>query len=91
MISVKFCVIKWSERVLSKVKQVATDECNNARNLSLLRKQKCLHRYCETIALVDHNEDFMIYSISKSAYANREGTVTLVVEDEGRHRSMASG
>ncbi|VDM59809.1 unnamed protein product [Angiostrongylus costaricensis] len=41
---------------------VATEECNNARNLSLLHKQKCRHRYCETIALVDHNEGGVVKS-----------------------------
>ncbi|KJH44360.1 hypothetical protein DICVIV_09600 [Dictyocaulus viviparus] len=36
--------------------EVATEECNSARNFSLLRKQKCRHSYCGTIALVDHDE-----------------------------------
>ncbi|EYB94353.1 hypothetical protein Y032_0172g342 [Ancylostoma ceylanicum] len=33
-----------------------TMECNNAVNFTSLRKQNCLHPYCETISIVDHNE-----------------------------------
>ncbi|RCN34775.1 hypothetical protein ANCCAN_19378 [Ancylostoma caninum] len=31
-------------------------ECNNAVNFTSFRKQNCLHPYCETISIVDHNE-----------------------------------
>ncbi|VDO92568.1 unnamed protein product [Heligmosomoides polygyrus] len=36
--------------------EVSTEECVNAKNLSLLHKQKCRHRHCTTISLVDHNQ-----------------------------------
>ncbi|KAK6028268.1 hypothetical protein OSTOST_05692 [Ostertagia ostertagi] len=43
-------------RRTSYPQEVATDECNNAKNFSRLYKQTCRHPYCSTISLVDHNQ-----------------------------------
>uniref|UniRef100_A0A1I7WSD3 Uncharacterized protein n=1 Tax=Heterorhabditis bacteriophora TaxID=37862 RepID=A0A1I7WSD3_HETBA len=40
--------------------EAVTSECSSARNFSLLHKQTCKHKYCETIALVDHNEEVLV-------------------------------
>ncbi|CAJ0557778.1 unnamed protein product, partial [Mesorhabditis spiculigera] len=37
-------------------KEHVTQECLNGRNVSKIHKQKCLHKYCQTLVLNDHNQ-----------------------------------